>query len=155
MNNYIIDDIDDNIDENKIENTIDEVLNNMTPREYYTLKEIEINKGIIIEHILDKYKRYPANVNTTKKEDFLELLKDYEYVDEEYLKNGDLVKYLDLKIFYDVALIDLGEICIINKKNIIGEHTNFEFIRRYKNIFFRKLTDEDLVKIKLIEFMKE
>jgi hypothetical protein len=143
----------DDIDNTElIEKEIDNILDNINYTEYLTLTEIESKNEEIIDHTLNRFSHYDTNMG--KRDMFLKELKGYQYINADKIKKGNIIKYLDLRIFYDIAMLN-GYVAAATKKAIIiFDNIYTRRLKKNHNVFFKKITNEDLVKIKLIELIK-
>ena len=134
---------------------IDKIINSIEKKEYKSFKEIEYNKIIVIDSIYSNYLNYA--INKKNKKEALKELEDYEYVELEDLNKGDYIRYFDLRAFYNLKLVNGGKIIDLNIDN-----EDSLLIRRgvysisiKPNLFFRKIPDDILVKMKLIQMIED
>ena len=87
----------------------------------------------------------------------LEKLEQYRYCEDiSDLKKGDYIRFLNIKHFYDIKLNKGGFIENINGKLInIVSGNKFYKIKFDNNTIFVKLTDEDLLKLELLEILEK
>ena len=87
----------------------------------------------------------------------LEKLEKYRYCENvSELKKGDYIRFLNTKHFYDIKLNKGGFIENINGNLInIVSGNKFYRIKFDNNTIFIKLTDEDLLKLELLEILEK
>ena len=132
-----------------IEAEIENIINNVHHKEIYSFKEIAKLREIVIHKAYEEFLMYPENSQNLQ-ESILEL-EDYEFVDDpENLIQGDEIKMPDFKHFFNMKLLDLSFTRLNNdgtihiKQNSAYKDIPCEFV-------FRKLTDDDKIKISLME----
>lgn len=153
MTSLTIDELDSQLNDKYIEDEIQQILENITPTEYKSLNEIEELKEMVIDKIYSEFKHYP--INEENKKEAKEQLKSYELVEIEDIKKGNYIKYFDLKIFYNLKLITGGTVLeVFQDGNILVRKGN-KFNTLKPNFFFRKLSEDALVKMKLLEIVGE
>ena len=138
-----------------IEDEIDNIIKNIEKTEYLSFKDVEYNKQLAIDNIYSNYMNY--EVNKKNKQEAIDELKDYEYITFEQLKEGDYIRYFDLRAFYNLRLMTGGKIMKMN----INDNGDMiirsgAFLNTLKpNIFFRKIPEDTLVKMRLIEMIEK
>ena len=145
--------LEEQLEQNYIEEEIQNILNNITPTDYKSLKEIEELKEMVIDKIYSEFKHYP--INEENKKEAKEQLKSYELVEIEDIKKGNYIKYFDLKIFYNLKLITGGTVLEVFQDGTILVRKGNKFNTLKPNFFFRKLSEDALVKMKLLEIVGE
>ena len=133
-----------------IEQTIDDILNSIKPTQYKALKDIVKRRNIVLEALFEKFKHYEYNIQI--KDSLCEELEQYEYISVEELQPEMSIKYIDLYNFFKLSLRKTYKIFEIKKKKIKLRNRLYD-ININKKIFFRKLSNETLVKMKLMEYM--
>jgi hypothetical protein len=132
-----------------IEKEIENIVNNIHHKEIISLEEITKIREIVIDKAYEEFMIYPdntQNIYEAKNE-----LEDYEFVsDQNDLQLGDEIKMPDFKHFYNMKLLDLG----FTRTNSDGT-IHIRQGTAYKDIpcefIFRKLTEEDKIKISLVQ----
>ena len=130
---------------------IQNILNNVTETEYKSFKEIEEIREMVIEKIFADFMNY--EINKENKEIIREQLKEYEVVSMEEIKNGDYLKYLNLRAFYNIKLVDAGIVLKIcdNGNVLVKKQGRFNSIK--PTFFFKKINKDTLVKMKLLDIV--
>ena len=118
-----------------------------------TMTEINDEKYKLINKIYKKYTVYHQNL--VNKETSLNNLDNYHCIDFNDIKPGIYFKYISTKYFYDIELINGGIVIKKYKNKILYKNSLGLFTVKNDNYFFRKLTAEELAKIKLIETLKD
>lgn len=146
-----MDNLEEQLDQQYMENEIQNILNNITPTEYKSLKEIEEIRVMVVDKIYNDFTNYEINKNNKK--EALEQLTSYECVDIEELKKGNYIKYFDMKIFYNLKLITGGTVIeVFDNGNVFVRKGN-KFNTLKPNFFFRKISEDSLVKMKLLDII--
>jgi hypothetical protein len=134
-----------------IEEEIEKIFNNIKESEYDSLDDIEEIRQLAIDKVFSNFMRYEKNIENKKNAE--KILESYEFIDVDYLKKGDFVRYFNLRCFYDLKLVIGGTILDPNIKDtgellILAPYG----IKRIKsNIFFKQIKSDDIVKMKLIQ----
>ena len=145
--------LEEQLEQNYMEDEIQNILNNITPTDYKSLKEIEEIKIMVVDKIYNDFKNY--EINKKNKEEALEQLNGYECIDIEELKKGDYIKYFDLKVFYNLKLITGGTVIeVFDNGNVFVRKGN-RFNTLKPNFFFKKMSEESLVKMKLLDIIND
>ena len=84
MTSLTIDELDYQLNEQYMEDEIKKILEEITPSEYKSLKEIEELKEMVIDKIYSEFTHYP--INEENKKEAKELLKSYELVESKDIK---------------------------------------------------------------------
>lgn len=143
--------LEEQLEQQYMENEIQKILNDITPTEYKSLKEIEDIKTMVINKIYNEFMHY--EINKSNKEEAIEQLKSYECVEIEELKKGNYIKYFDMKIFYNLKLITGGTVVeVFDNGNVFVRKGN-RFNTLKPNFFFRKVSEDALVKMKLLDII--
>ena len=149
--------LEDTLENQYIENEIQNILENITTSEYKSFKEIEEFRNTIIDKIYADFMKYDININN--KVESKKQLEGHECIEIHELKKKDYIKYFNLRIFYNLKLSTCGTIIDIFDKNIFvrnGIKLNSIKINKNKpNYFFRKISDETLVKMKLLDILND
>ena len=118
-----------------------------------SLNEINKETKDVIDTIFEKYLNYQQNVDNKK--EALKLLEGYHPISYNDISNGDFIKYVNNKYFYDVNIKGGGFVVKINSKMVLVKMPlKFINIKSSSN-FFRKLTQEEMAKIKIMEAVQK
>lgn len=135
-----------------METEIQNIINSIKKRDIRTNEEIkEINYNAVIE----AYKPYlKFSQNRENLAETLKKLDEYEFIDYEHLRHGDYIRYIDKKYFFNMKLHNGGKVVKLkdDKLLMITIQRQFEWIT-YDNYIFKKLSEEDNAKMKLIELI--
>ena len=143
----------ESIDNEFMNHEINTILNNISQPDYTSFLEIENNKINIINQIFSRYLNYPDNIHN--KELAIKHLEDYEYVPIEQLNKNDFVKYLNIRAFYNIKLINGGKIIEIldDNKILVSKQNKINVLKQ--KYYFRKINKDTLVKIKLLQLIND
>ncbi len=145
--------LEEQLEQQYMENEIQKILDNITPTEYKSLKEIEEIRNMVIERIYSEFMNY--EINKSNKEEAKEQLQGYECVEIDELKKGNYIKYFDMKIFYNLKLITGGSVIeVLENGNVLVRKGN-RFNTLKPNFFFRKVSEDSLVKMKLLDIIND
>jgi hypothetical protein len=134
--------------------TIENILLNLKHREIRTMEQIRQERNDKIDEVVSDFLCYPKNEENIKK--IKEELEGYELVTLEDLYKDDTLMYLNLYYFYDIELSKIRIIAVKEDGKIRVRRWTDTRQSAYKTMdippaLFRKLTDEDIVKINLVE----
>lgn len=132
-----------------METEIDKILQSIKNTYIPSLHEIELENSNIINTVYSKYLMYTQNHENKKLA--LINLKHCHSIDFFKIKLGDYVKYVSKKYFYDIELKSGGFVIKKCKNSLMLKNNLGVFTIKSNTNFFRKLTNEELAKIKLIE----
>ena len=133
-------------------NLVKLVLQEKTENKIKTFQELKDEKNDILKNLFSKYLYYEINKENFK--EIIDKLEDYIYVNLEdtQLNEGDYIRYINPKFFYDLKLglggfvtkIDNNIIQIVNNDKILN-------IDNEKLLVFKKLNNEDIIKLTILE----
>ena len=134
--------------------TIEQILLNIKQKEIRTMKSIVNERNLKIDEVVDDFMCYPKNQENIKQ--IKEKLEDYELITIDQLYKYDTILYIDMYYFYDFELSKIkvlrfepnGKIHV--KRMSSGKNNVYKTID-IPSAIFRKLTEEDKVKINLVE----
>lgn len=133
-----------------------DILQDLQSEKIKTVEEINMELKQKIYEVFQPFLNFTQN-----KDNFSEVyqrLKGYEYVKPNEIKEGDYVRYLNPKYFYDIQLMKGGFVSYItkNKKQITLVNGNRVIKIVYPKLtLFRKLNSEDIIKQKIISSLLE
>lgn len=134
-----------------MEEEIEKILSKIEHKDIRTFNEIEENLEIGVNKAYQKFMVFEKNHQN--KLNSLAKLKEnkYEYVTQKKAVPGDYVRFLDKTYFFDLTLHKGG--FIVKKKDHLTQiKCGFRRLKWVSNKeFFRKLSNQDMVKITLIE----
>ena len=136
-----------------MEDEINRILETSKNQYIRTLTEINNETNQLINFLFEKYLNYKQNI--TNKNEAYQLLETYHPIEFKDISNGDFIKYFDNKYFYDVNIKGGGFVVKKNKKNILIKMPIKYITIRSSGKFFRKLTQEEMAKIKIMETLKK
>ena len=145
--------LQDQLEQQYMGNEIQKILNDITPTEYKSLKEIEDIRNMVIERVYSEFMNY--EINKSNKEEAKQLLEGYECVEIEELKKGNYIKYFDMKIFYNLKLITGGTVVEVFDNGCVFVRKGNRFNTLKPNFFFRKVSEDALVKMKLLDIIND
>ena len=131
-----------------MEDQIATILKNIKRREVRTFSDIIRIREEKLESICEEFSWYPLNEGKFDK--LKSELDDYEYIEKKDIQRYDTIKFINMSIFYDLEFKEAQSISFTKEGNVNMKKGDYRFISR-SNYNFRKLTNEDKVKISLIE----
>ena len=135
------------------DSTIEDVLMSIKSKEVRTMQDIINLRENAIDEIMDDFLCYPKNQENIKK--IKEDLQDYEVIDISNLYRDDYIAYLNTYHFYNITL-EMGKVIKILddgqlRIRVISNGNKSVYKTKQLDYIFRKLSDEDKVKINLVE----
>ena len=133
-------------------NLVKLILEQRKNKEIKTHKEIQNELKQVIYKIYKKYLYFKNNEDNFR--DTIEKLDDYQYSRVENLEEGDYVRYISLKYFYDIKLAVGGFISELDYTKGIIKLTNngtISAVKMNKAYFFKKINKEDKIKLMLLD----
>jgi len=135
------------------QDTIEQVLMSINPKEVRTMAQIKQQREEAVDDVMEDFMCYPKNkenINKIKKD-----LENYELVPRENLYKHDTILFLNSYHFYDIYLEQAKVIRLEDGENmrlkIFTEKNSNLYKTKPVKYAFRKLSDEDKVKINLVE----
>lgn len=136
-----------------MEDKINQILEKSESQYIPSFKEIKDNTINQIDKIFFDYLNYKQN--HINKENAIKLLENYHPISYKDISLGDFIKYFNNTYFYDVSIKGGGFVVKKNKKQILIK-TQISFVTIKSNsFFFRKLTSEELAKIKVLDLLND
>jgi len=133
-----------------------DILQDLQNEKIKTLEEIDMELKQKIYVVFQPFLNFPQN-----KDNFAEVyqrLKGYEYVKANEIEEGDYVRYLNPKYFYDIQLMKGGFVSDITKKKRQITLVNGNRVIKIfypKLTLFRKLDSGSIIKQKIIASLLE
>ena len=127
-------------------------------RENKLLSKVEI-EDVKKKQVVDIYGKF-IDFETNKYNIYqtLDKLQNYKYCNIQDLNKGNYIRYLNDKYFYDIKLNLGGFIENINYKKglitIVNKNKYYK-MKFSENIIFVKLTEDDLLKLNIIEILEK
>ena len=135
-----------------MESEISKIISNIKHKEVRTLAEIRETNMQAVEEAYSDFMEFEQNHQN--KEEVKTKLDMYEFVPYEHLTGGDYVRYIDKKFFFNMKLDNGGKILSIrNDKMLLWSIKKKRVWIGLDNYIFRRLTEEDFAKIKLVELI--
>ena len=131
---------------------IAKILSNIKHKEIRTLDEIREINAIAIDEAYIEFIDFEQNHKN--KEQVINKLDMYEFIEYEFLNVGDYIRFFDKQFFFNMKLDNGGRILSIRKDKLLiwGINKRRKWVK-FDNFIFRKLDEEDFAKIKLIELI--
>ena len=133
-----------------------DILQDLQSEKIKTPEEIDMELKQKIYEVFQPFLNFPQN-----KDNFAEVyerLKGYEYVKAHEIQEGDYVRYLNPKYFYDIQLMKGGFVSEITKKKkqitLVNGNRVIKIVYP-KLTLFRKLDSSDIIKQKIIATLLE
>lgn len=136
------------------ESEINKILESITYEEFVPLNIIKENREYVINKFYEKFMKYEQNIDNLKESQ--DILDNYEYIEDiSNLKQGDKIRYLSKKHFYDIK-ISPGVKYVCNTNNYITV-ANGVYYSTIKDtvLIFKYIPDSVLVKMRLIELIQD
>jgi len=136
------------------ETEINKILESIDDQVIQPLNLVSDKRNKIIKDFYNKFLNYNVNKNNLKES--LKILEKYEYISSIInFKKGDKFRFLSKKCFYDLKVSPL--VSLIQYKNGIITYRNGLFINSVRDdvCLFKYITDELLVKMKLMELIND
>ena len=83
---------------------IEHIIKNIKTRDIENFSNCDNKKLDIIDQIFNTFQVYPKNKSKSKQH-FLKQLARYKYTTFDNIKVGDIVKYIDMRYFFDFKLV--------------------------------------------------
>ena len=131
---------------------IDEILNTINSSKLKNLEDIESEKK---QELYNYYKRYlgiDKNIQNLKLG--LEKLKDYEFISFDEIENGDYIKYVNDRYFYDVE-VKPGGFVVGRQDDKLILKSDVSLFKVRSKIYFRKIDSERKAKIMLMDMINK
>ena len=145
--------LEEQLEQQYMENEIQKILDNITPTEYKSFKEVQEIKEMVVDKIYSEFMRYEKNAENKKES--IEQLEGYECVEVHELKKGNYIKFFDLRIFYNLKLVTGGTVIDIFDNGNVFVRKGYKFYTVKPTFFFRKLSEDSLVKMKLLDIVND
>ena len=133
-------------------NLVKLILEQRKNKEIKTHKEIQNELKQVVYKIYKKYLYFKNNEDNFR--DTIQKLEDYQYTRVEKLEEGDYIRYISLKYFYDIKLAIGGFISELDYQKGIIKLTNngiISGVKMNKAYFFKKINKEDKIKLMLLD----
>ena len=127
---------------------ISDILKNISKKEIRTMTEVRNGVSNAIEDIFSDFMCYKNN-EVNKKMAYVEL-DDYEVVDLYNIHKSDDIIYFKTKNFFNIQLVKGSAVNVLSGDRLSIKTSGKIFHVRCK-YYFRKLTEEDKIKISLVE----
>lgn len=127
---------------------ISDILKNISTKEIRTMEEVQKRTRNAVEDIFSDFMCYKNN-EVNKKLALLEL-EEYEVVDLFNIHKNDEIIYFKTKYFFNIQLVKGKSINVLSGGRLSVKTAGKIFHVKCK-YYFRKLTEEDKIKISLVE----
>ena len=127
---------------------ISDILKNISKKEIRTMQEVRTGVSNAIEDIFGDFMCYKNN-EVNKKMAYVEL-EDYEVVDLYNIHRKDDIIYFKTKNFFNIQLVKGSAVNVLSEDRL-SIRTSGKIFHVKCKYYFRKLTDEDKIKISLVE----
>jgi len=145
--------LEEQLEQQYMENEIQKILDNITPTEYKSFKEVQEIKEMVVDKIYSEFMHYEKNAENKKES--IEQLEGYECIEVHELKKGNYIKFFDLRIFYNLKLVTGGTVVDIFENGNVFVRKGYKFYTVKPTFFFRKLSEDTLVKMKLLDIVND
>ena len=133
-------------------NLVKLILEQRKNKELKTHKEIQTELKHVVYKIYKKFLYFKNNEDNFR--ETIDKLDDYQDVRVENLDEGNYIRYISLKNFYDIKLALGGFITDLDYKKGIIKLTNngiISAVKMNKAYFFKKINKEDKIKLMLLD----
>lgn len=131
---------------------IETILQTIKRRPIPSLKEVNKNREIKIYQFYEYYFDIPKNIENYK--NALETLQDYQYISPKDVELKDYIRYINDYYFYDVD-VAVGGYVIRKHDDYITLINKNRIYKVNSKILFKRITEEDKAKMKLMELISE
>ena len=134
---------------------VEYILKNRRENKLMSREEIEEEVKLKVVELYRDYIDFEPNKENVY--ETLEKLKQYQYCNSiEDISKGDYIRFISDKYFYDIKL-NLGGFVENIKKDVITLVGNNRYIKIKfsNNSIYKKLNDQDLLKLELIELLEK
>lgn len=131
---------------------IETILQTIRRRPIPSLKEVNKKRELKIYEFYEYYFDIPKNIENYK--EALVTLEDYQYVTLDDIALNDYIKFIDNYYFYDVE-VSAGGVVINKYDDHITLRNKGNCTKVDSKILFRRLSEEDKAKMKLMEIINE
>lgn len=137
------------------ENQINDILNQIDYSVIQPLNIVNNNRNNAIKTIYKRFLKYEANIENLK--EALVLLEGFEFIDEiDKLHKNDKIIFISKRNFVDMIPSNLLSVNQIEEDKIVVYSGLYsKNIKVKSSFFFRKIKDDDLVKMKLVEIVNQ
>ena len=127
---------------------VQNILKNLSKKEIRTSKQIKQTNYLIIEELFDDFMCYEKNVKN--KEDAIKAVDGYELIKKKDIIKGDKILYFKTKHFFNIKPV-IGSASSILPNGKLSLKVGSKYLHSDAQYYFKKLTDDDKLKISLIE----
>tara|TARA_Y100000590_G_scaffold179768_1_gene204942 strand:+ start:33933 stop:34352 length:420 start_codon:yes stop_codon:yes gene_type:complete len=127
---------------------VQNILRNLSKQEIRTSEQIRQKNYIIINDIFEDFLCYPKNIENKK--EALKIIDNYELINKKDILKGQRILYFKTRHFFDIKPIE-GIATSINKSDKLNIKVGSKYLHSDAKYYFKKLTEDDKLKISLIE----
>jgi hypothetical protein len=127
---------------------VQNILRNLSKQEIRTTDQIREKNYITINDIYEDFLCYPKNIEN--KEATLKIIDNYELIDKADILKGHNILYFKTRHFFDIKPVD-GVATSIQKSGRLNIKVAGKYLHTDAKYYFKKLTEDDKLKISLIE----
>ena len=137
------------------ENQINDILNQIDYSVIQPLNIVNRNRNNAINTIYKRFLRYDANIENLK--EALVTLEGFEFIDDIHkLNKNDKIIFISKRNFVDMVPSNLLSISEVEEdKIVVYSGLYLKNVKVKSSFFFRKIKDDDLVKMKLVEIVNQ
>ena len=137
------------------ENQINDILNQIDYSVIQPLNIVNKNRNNAINGIYKRFLRYEANIENLK--EALVTLEGFEFIDDiDKLNKNDKIIFISKRNFVDMVPSNLLSVNQIEEdKIVVYSGLYLKNVKVKSSFFFRKIKDDDLVKMKLVEIVNQ
>ena len=137
------------------ENQINDILNQIDYSVIQPLNIVNRNRNNAINTIYKRFLRYDANIENLK--EALVTLEGFEFIDDIHkLNKNDKIIFISKRNFVDMVPSNLLSVSDIEEdKIVVYSGLYLKNVKVKSSFFFRKIKDDDLVKMKLVEIVNQ
>ena len=127
---------------------VQNILRNLSKQEIRTTDQIREKNYITINDIYEDFLCYPKNIENKK--EALKIIDNYELIDKKDILKGHNILYFKTRHFFDIKPVE-GKATSINKSGKLNIKVGGKYLHSDAKYYFKKLTEDDKLKISLIE----
>ena len=141
---------------NRFDDEIKSLLDDVKITQYDTFDIINKKIDDSIDKIYGIFSNYEKN--ELNKDDTKKILNNVEIIDFDDIKRDDIITCFNLKMFFDLKLFDKFKVKNVSKTNKIIKGLTFTndlivISFKSKNVYYREIDDEKMLKLKLLDYL--
>lgn len=127
---------------------VQNILRNLSKKEIRTNNQIKQSNILLINEIFDDFMCYDKNIQN--REDAYKIIEGYEVISKKDILKGDKILYFKTKHFFNIKPV-VGICSNIKENGKLCIKVGSKYYDSDAKYYFKKLTEDDKLKISLIE----